>query len=193
MDSQLFQTLLISIGLVFLIHCIIKNLLKEPLFDFKFINNDSSTESFSMDNTDLNPDMKKELMEYVNQNIDDMVSDYPIKEVNYYTREHPADVQSEHTDLSRFFENNDYYKQSKMLKNDPYQEFKQPSFEYGVDSLNNAPLYLKEGNNNMYTHTNDLWKYQDENVMNGASFMGDVSPNDNDMSYNAAYQSLQNI
>lgn len=132
-----------SILFLLLSHVILKNLLNERIFDIPFIQKQKR---------------KKETFHNVENELKDYLEDsFPVKEHNYYQgNQHPNQMFSEETDISDFFER-------------PVRK----RFTGKKDTLTNLPMFdSPTGDEYHRTFKPDMWKYDNEKIMNGGDFDG---------------------
>lgn len=194
MSNQKFISVMtIAIVSIMVVHSVIKNLLKEPIF----ISYEEEQEHFDSYNED-----KNELMDYVHQHIDDVqkVDDYGVKGYNYYgDNAHTSSLASQESDLSQFFETerNEYNETLNEIKNAMHtNDGITKSLEYsgsptaqGPDQLNRVPTNSYVGSDGSKAYKPDFWVYQNENTMNGG-LMDGISGNDSMISEYAMYSDL---
>jgi hypothetical protein len=150
------------------------------------------------------PSTSGELLAFVRDSINKVVTGGApltnVKASNYYATDHPSDIHSEATDLSKFFE----VQQSVPDTNEILREVNRqsgvcaggvdaygrclPATDALLDAQQGTPLRFDFGSDGSATMMPDHWSYQDENVMNGGVLDG-VRAFDNQLSDYTVYPS----
>jgi len=188
---KLLGIVIIAILVVLLSHWTLDNLLK-------------ASNGVSSSSSKASSGGEGELLAFVRDSIQKVVTGgaplTTVKGSNFYAKDHPADIHSEATDLSKFFE----VQQSVPDTNEILREVNRQSGACagGVDAYNRClpatdalldaqqgtPLRFNFGSDGSATMMPDHWSYQDENVMNGGTLDG-VRAFDNQLSDFTVYPS----
>ena len=169
------NSLIISV-LIFIIaiHLVIKMVLNETILRY---------DSEDSENETILSQTKQELSNYIQK----YLNNNQVKESNYYqdfTKNNNSNLLGQNTDLSKYFNNANPDARFQIKNNNTDYSFGEPDIPY--KHLKNVPLDKMTNSSTNYTigsggdavMTKDLWLYEDENVMNGGSFGGNVLPND---------------
>lgn len=110
---------------------------------------------------------------------------------SYPSAFHDSDIHSQQTNLSKYFEIEQSVPDTKklLLELQCKDETKNCMGEIKsklIDQQTGNPLFFDQGSDGSLAYQPDIWKYQDERVMNGGSLDG-IKPLDNDRSDYAIY------
>lgn len=178
MDSSTFLTLLyVSLFIIVVGHVLIKGTLGEPIFRSTSSNIIRSSQSGGSLN--YHPS-KSELLDYVSTHLEDLERNkYHLnpKGSNYYSEFHDSDLHDERQDLSKYFEIEQSVPDTKALLNelqckDDLNVCKPEIKSKLVDNQTGNPLYFDQGSDGTLTYKPDIWKYENERVMNGGFIDG---------------------
>ncbi len=188
MDSSTFLTLLyISLFIVVVGHVLIKGMLGENILRHK--KGIASTKS----SNSLHPS-KDELLDYVTTHLEDLERNkyhFKPKGSNYYSKFHDSDMHHERQDLSKYFE----IEQSVPDTNAILKELQCKDDLKGclpeiksklIDNQTGSPMFFDQGSDGTLTYKPDIWKYENERVMNGG-FIDGLRGNDHEQSSFAIY------
>ena len=196
-DSTFFGLLIASFFLIVILHISIKNLLQEPIFrtspsDFlqNIIPSVFTTQPQQPTTGPLSgplvpeaqqlvgplSDSKQELMDYIKSNLKQINAgnDLLVKSSNYYTPFHQSDIQSQDTDLSKYFQINQptaqvtNFNKQMQCNGNTCKDTTKPA----IDKLTGNPLFYDQGSNGALALKPDIWSYDNERPMNGGTFDG---------------------
>lgn len=187
LDTSTFLTLLyISLFIVVVGHVFLKGMLGEPILRH------SSGKSGSVSNK-LHPS-KNELLDYVTTHLNDLERNkyhFNPKGSNFYGEHHDSDIHHERQDLSKYFEIEQSVPDTKALLQelqckDDLNNCKVEIKSKLVDNQTGNPMFFDQGSDGTLTYKPDIWKYENERVMNGGIIDG-LRANDHDQSSFAVY------
>lgn len=188
LDSSTFLTLLyISLFIVVVGHVLIKGMLGEPIL--RNSNNVSNVSS------KLHPS-KNELLDYVTTHLNDLERNkhyFNPKGSNFYGEFHDSDIHNERRDLSQYFEIEQSVPDTKALLQelqckDDLSNCKPEIKSKIIDNQTGSPMFFDQGSDGTLTYKPDVWKYDNERVMNGGYIDG-LRANDNEQSSFSIYPS----
>lgn len=189
MDSNTFITILIiSVFAIVIGHTLIKGLMGEPIL--RSHNRDRDRQRGAQ----IVHPSKDELLDYVTSHIDDLNRNRYVfnpKGSNFYNTTHDSDLHSELTDLSKYFEIQQSVPDTKKLLKelqckDDLKDCKSEIKSKLVDNQTGNPLFFDQGSDGTLTYQPDIWKYENERVMNGG-FIDGIRANDFNQSSFAVY------
>lgn len=190
MDTSTFFTLLyISLFVVVVGHVLIKGMLGEKIFRHSCSQNPQDPQSVS----NLHPS-KDELLDYVTTHLEDMERNkyhFSPKGSNYYGEFHDSDIHDERQDLSKFFDIEQSVPDTKALLQELQckEDIKNCKPEIKsklIDNQTGNPMFFDKGSDGTLTYKPDIWKYENERVMNGG-FIDNIRGNDHKQSSFAVY------
>ena len=180
LDTSTFLTLLyISLFIVVVGHVFIKGMLGEPILRHSI--NTATT-------TTLHPS-KNELLDYVTTHLNDLERNkyhFNPKGSNFYGEFHDSDIHHELQDLSKYFDIEQSVPDTKALLQelqckDDLNNCKVELKSKLIDNQTGNPMYFDQGSDGTLTYKPDIWKYDNERVMNGG-FIDGLRANDHDQS-----------
>ncbi len=170
MDSTTFLTILfICLSVIVVGHVLLKGVLGEPIL----------RRAQKMGRNRLHPS-KDELLNYVTSHLEDLDRNKNVfnpKGSNFYDQAHDSDLHSEQTNLSKYFE----IEQSVPDTTKLLRELQCTSDSKGClpevkskikDNQTGLPLYFDKGSDGSLAYKPDIWKYENERVMNGGYIDG---------------------
>lgn len=197
MDNSSFLTLLyISLFVIVIGHVLIKGMLGERIF-----RTDGSSQTSQTSQTKRFPTLhpsKDELLDYVTTHIEDLERNkyhFKPKGSNFYSRFHDSDLHHERQDLSKYFEIEQSVPDTKALLKelqckDDLNNCKPEIKSNLIDNQTGNPMFFDKGSDGTLTFKPDIWKYENERVMNGGCLDG-VRGNDHEQSSFAVYSPVQ--
>lgn len=166
MNSATFWMLAyISIFIIVVSHVLLTGLMGEPIL--------------RVQTSDVAP--KDDLLDYVKSHLVDLDNnkyEFRPKASNFYSDTHDSDIHHDKTDLSKYFEIDqsvpDTNKLLKEITCDPVSKVTDCKQVIGAlrDNQTGNPLYYDYGSDGTPTFKPDLWRYENENVMNGGFLDG---------------------
>ena len=190
MNSSTFLILLyVSVFGIVVGHVMIKGMLGERTFrTFR-----GSQTSNSHQPNQLHPS-KDELLDFVTSHLEDIDRNkyhFKPKGVNYYSKFHDSDLHSEKQDLSKYFEIEQSVPDTKALLEelqckDDLNNCKSEIKSKLIDTQTGNPMFFDQGSDGSLTYKPDIWKYENERVMNGGCIDG-LRGNDHQQSNFAIY------
>lgn len=138
---------------------------------------------------------KDDLLDYVKSHLTDIENnkyEFRPKGSNFYSDTHDSDIHHDKTDLSKYFEIEQSVPDTKeLLKQitcDPVSQVTDCKQVIGAlrDNQTGNPLYFDQGSDGTPTYKPDLWKYENEKVINGG-FIDGLRGNDDMQSDWAVY------
>lgn len=187
LDTSTFLTLLyISLFVVVVGHVLIKGMLGEPILRH-------SVKSLKSGLQKLHPS-KNELLDYVTTHLNDLERNkyhFNPKGSNFYGEFHDSDIHHERQDLSKYFEIEQSVPDTKALLQelqckDDLKDCKVEMKSKLIDNQTGNPMYFDQGSDGTLTYKPDIWKYDNERVMNGG-FIDGLRANDHEQSSFAVY------
>lgn len=178
MDSSTFLTLLyISLFIIVVGHVLIKGTLGETIFRSSSTSPTSGSVGII---SNMHPN-KNELLDYVSTHLDDMERNkyrFNPKGSNYFSEFHDSDMHDERQDLSKYFEIEQSVPDTKALLNELQckDDINKPCTNEIrskiTDNQTGTPLYFDQGSDGTLAYKPDIWKYENERVMNGGYIDG---------------------
>ncbi len=188
MNSNTFWTVIyISVFIIIAGHVFLTGLMGEPILRVKDISTTSSNSALHHS--------KDDLLDYVKSHLVDMDNnkyEFRPKGSNFYSDTHDSDIHHDKTDLSKYFEIEqsvpDTNQLLKQIVCDPVSQLSDCKQVIGAlrDNQTGNPLYFDHGSDGTPTYKPDLWRYENEKVMNGG-FIDGLRGNDESQSEWAVY------
>lgn len=188
MNSNTFWTLIyISVFFIVVGHVFLTGLMGEPILRVR--GGAPSTESGKLHHS------KDDLLDYVKSHlvdIDNNKYEFRPKGSNFYSDTHDSDIHHDKTDLSKYFEIEQSVPDTKQLLKeitcDPVSQVTDCKQVIGAlrDNQTGNPMYFDHGSDGTPTYKPDLWRYENEKVMNGG-FIDGLRGNDHSQSEWAVY------
>jgi len=192
LDTSTFLTLLyISLFIVVVGHVFLKGMMGEPILRHSTVTS-SGSGSGSVSNK-LHPS-KNELLDYVTTHLNDIERNKYVfnpKGANYYGEFHNSDIHDERQDLSKYFEIEQSVPDTNILLKelqckDDLKNCKSEIKSKLIDRQTGNPMFFDQGSDGTLTYKPDIWKYENERVMNGGYIDG-LRANDGEQSNFAIY------
>lgn len=189
LDTSTFLTLLyIGIFVVVVLHVTLKGMLGEPILRCKAHSNENTSK-----HPNLHPS-KNELLDYVSTHLNDLERNkyhFNPKGSNFYSEFHDSDIHHEKQDLSKYFDIEQSVPDTKALLKelqckDDLNDCKTEVKTKLIDNQTGNPMFFDQGSDGTLTYKPDIWKYENERVMNGGYIDG-LRANDADDSSFAVY------
>lgn len=173
LDTSTFLTLLyISIFIVIVGHVLLKGMMGEPILRHSKCNS-------AVKITKLHPS-KNELLDYVSTHLNDLERNkyhFNPKGSNFYGEHHDSDIHHELTDISKYFEIEQSVPDTKALLQElqckeDLNNCKPEIKSKLIDNQTGNPMFFDQGSDGTLTYKPDIWKYDNERVMNGGYIDG---------------------
>lgn len=166
MNSNTFWAIVyISIFIIVASHVYLTGVMGEPI-----VRKTNSTKSLDSSKDDLLDYVKSHLIDIENNKYE-----FRPKGSNFYSDKHDSDIHHDKTDLSKYFEIEqsvpDTKELLKQLTCDPMNNCKQVIGAL-KDNQTGNPMYFDQGSDGTPTYKPDLWRYENEKVMNGGFIDG---------------------
>lgn len=166
-------------------HVLIKGMLGEKIF---------RQTSASKETTSKFHPSKDELLDYVTTHLEDLERNkyhFNPKGSNFYGEFHDSDIHHEKQDLSKYFEIEQSVPDTNILLKELQckEDLNNCTPKISSDLIDNQtgnPMFFDQGSDGTLTYKPDIWKYENERVMNGGYIEG-VRGNDNEQSSFAVY------
>lgn len=200
MDSNTFLIILyVCIFVIIIGHVWLKGIMGEPIARHKItrdkITKDKITQDkITQDKITKDKITKQKILEYVGEHLEDLNRNKYVfnpKGSNYYNKDHDSDLHNEQTNLSKYFEIEQSVPDTKKLLQqlqckDEHKDCMNEVRSSLTDNQTGNPLFFDQGSDGTLTYQPDIWKYENERVMNGGSLDG-IRPMDNARSDFAVY------
>lgn len=201
MDSNTFLIILyVCIFVIIIGHVWLKGIMGEPIIRHSYLmKNDKQINQQKIDQQKNHQQQqqqqkKQKMLEYVADHLEDLNRNKYVfnpKGSNYYNKDHDSDLHNEQTNLSKYFEIEQSVPDTKKLLQqlqckDEHKDCMNEVRSALTDNQTGNPLFFDQGSDGTLTYQPDIWKYENERVMNGGSLDG-IKPMDNARSDFAVY------